>query len=197
MDRSGNASISNRTVPGDGILVMGDENAILCPRKPEHFGIGSTVESGREGALKIYGGFVAQHTGADRIAEVVIGLEPRLQLFRASGMERFARVSEALAQVLRQGRRSSSRSFEAARAGLLQFAPVAFVHVNVVLLRGRFDSLPGRVAFVIADALHLIESCDGVPYMGGVMDRLFAFLGEGELSACHLVSLRFGNFGHT
>jgi hypothetical protein len=53
MDRSGNASISNRTMPGDGILVMGDENAILCPRKPEHFGIGSTVESGREGALKI------------------------------------------------------------------------------------------------------------------------------------------------
>jgi len=98
---------------GHGILVMGDENAILYHREPEDFGVGDTVEFGRKGALKIYGWFVAQHAGADGTAKIVIGLEPRLHLFRASGMELFARVSEALAQVLRQRHRSSSRSFEA------------------------------------------------------------------------------------
>jgi len=56
---------------------------------------------------------VAQHAGTDGTAKIVIGLEPRLHLFRASGMELFARLSEALAQVLRQGHRGPSRSFEA------------------------------------------------------------------------------------
>ena len=92
---------------------MGDENAILYHREPEDFGIWYTVESGRNGALKIYGWLVAQHAGADGTAKIVIGLEPRLHLFRASGMELFARVSKALAQVLRQGHRSPSRSLEA------------------------------------------------------------------------------------
>jgi hypothetical protein len=85
----------------------------LQPSEPEDFGVGDTVESGSNGALKIYGRFAAQHAGADGTAKIVIGLEPRLHLFRASGMELFARVSEALAQVLRQGHRSPSRSFEA------------------------------------------------------------------------------------
>jgi hypothetical protein len=92
---------------------MGDENAILYHRESEDFGVGDTVESGRKGTLKIYGGFVTQHACADGTAKIVIGLEPRLHLFRASGMELFARVREALAQALWQGDRSSSRSFEA------------------------------------------------------------------------------------
>jgi hypothetical protein len=91
---------------------MRDENSSLYHREPQDFGVGDTVEPGRKGALKIYGGFVAQNAGADGIAKIVIGLEPRLHLFRASGMELFARVREASAQVLRQGRRSPSGSFE-------------------------------------------------------------------------------------
>src|SRR6266567_5602169 len=61
---------------------MGDENTILYHRQPKDFGVGDAVESGRQSALEIYGRFVAQHTGADRTAKIVICLEPGLHRFR-------------------------------------------------------------------------------------------------------------------
>ena len=70
---------------------MGDENSTLYHRQPEDFEVGNAVESSREGALEIDGGFVTRHSPANRTAKIVIGLEPGFHLFRMSGMEVFAR----------------------------------------------------------------------------------------------------------
>lgn len=56
---------------------------------------------------------MAQHANADRTAKIVIGLEPRLHLFRVLGMKLFPRGNEALVQVLGKGRRVPSRGGEA------------------------------------------------------------------------------------
>ena len=56
---------------------------------------------------------MAQCACANGIAKIVIGLKPRLHLFRVPGMKLFARGKEALAQVLRKWRRISALDIEA------------------------------------------------------------------------------------
>jgi hypothetical protein len=70
------------------------------------------VESCRNGALEIYGRFVAQNACADGAAKIVIGLKFGLHLLRAPGMKLLPRGNEALAQVLGKGCRVAPRGIE-------------------------------------------------------------------------------------
>src|SRR5690349_4431869 len=58
------------------------------------------------------------------------------------------------------------------------------------------DASPGRVAFIIADALHLIETGNSIAHMRRVVDRLLALPGKGKFIAVDMVALFFAKFGH-
>lgn len=57
--------------------------------------------------------------------------------------------------------------------------PVGLGHCYAVVFGGGFDVGEGLVAFVVGDVFDLVEAGDGVANVGGVVERLFALVGEG------------------
>lgn len=49
-----------------------------------------------------------------------------------------------------------------------KFVPGLFLHIYAEFFGGASDSLPGFVSLTVGNALHLIESGDGVPHVRGV-----------------------------
>jgi hypothetical protein len=80
--------------------------------------------------------------------------------------------------------------------GVRKLMPAGFVHFHIVLLGRVFDALPRFVAFLVRNALHLVEPGDCVADVRGVVDRFFALLGKSELASGDLVSLFFVDFAH-
>src|SRR4051794_29404237 len=65
-----------------------------------------------------------------------------------------------------------------------------------MLLGGALYPAPGCIAFVVANAFHLIEAGDRVAHVAGVVERLLALLRKRELILVELVALGFAKFGH-
>ncbi len=61
---------------------MRDDDAVLSRSKAQNLRIGYSVESRRERALEVDGGFTPQHTNAKRTAKVIVGLESGPHLLR-------------------------------------------------------------------------------------------------------------------
>src|ERR1017187_766881 len=84
----------------------------------------------------------------------------------------------------------------AAHGRLTKFAPVLFVQLNFVFLRGGFDAFPGGVALSVGHPLHLLEAGDGVAHVSSVMDGFFTFLGKGEAFIGDVIAATFSDLGH-
>src|SRR5438094_3968435 len=92
--------------------------------------------------------------------------------------------------------RDSPRMARTRSAGLAsthQLTPAAFAHLDVVPLGRGFDPLPGLLAFAVGDALHLIESGDGVSYVASVVERFLPLLGERKTGVAQIILLGGGH----
>src|SRR5689334_3126285 len=65
-----------------------------------------------------------------------------------------------------------------------------------MLVRSPLDAGPGLVALAVADTLDLVEASDRVADMAGVVERLLALLGKGELVLVEAVALLVAEFSH-
>ena len=61
----------------------------------------------------------------------------------------------------------------------LEFAPAAFLQLDIKLARRGTDTLPCLVAFLVGHAFHLVEPGDGIAYMAGILQRLLALFRKG------------------
>ena len=80
---------------------------------------------------------------------------------------------------------------------LTKFAPILLIQCYFVFLRSRFDPFPGRVAFRIGHALHLLKARDCVADVSSIMDGFFTFLGESEVPLCDMVAASFSDLRPT
>ena len=67
--------------------------------------------------------------------------------------------------------------------------PPGLVQLNAVKLCSRLNALPSGVTFSVSHALYLIEASYGISIMAGVLQRLLALRGEGELACGEGVAL--------
>src|SRR5689334_12433297 len=79
---------------------------------------------------------------------------------------------------------------------LAELAPALFAHLDTVLVGRLLDPTPRRVAFIVADALHLVEAGDRVAHVARVVDRLLALLRKGIFVAVDMIALFFAEFAH-
>src|SRR5947209_9554194 len=79
---------------------------------------------------------------------------------------------------------------------LPDLAPAFFLHFDAVLVGGFLDPPPCRVALIVADAFDLVEAANRVADVAGVVERLLAFFGKGELVLVEAVALLFAEFCH-
>jgi len=67
--------------------------------------------------------------------------------------------------------------------------PVGFGHFYSIVFGCRFDVGKSLFAFVIGHILDLVEACDGVANVGGIVERLFALFRKGVDRGRKLVTL--------
>ena len=70
-----------------------------------------------------------------------------------------------------------------------KFAPVGFGHVDAVVFCGCLDIGEGLFALVVGDVFDLVKAGDGVADVRGIVERLFALVGEGEDGCGEFVAL--------
>src|SRR5580698_5699972 len=66
--------------------------------------------------------------------------------------------------------------------------PVGLLHFDAIVSRSGLDVGEGLLALMVGDAFDLVEPSDRVAYVGGVVQRLFAFVGEGVDGGGEIVS---------
>jgi hypothetical protein len=70
-----------------------------------------------------------------------------------------------------------------------KIVPVGFGHFDTVVFGCGLDVGEGLFALVVGDILDLVETGDGVADVRGVVERLFAFFGEGVDGGGKIVAL--------
>ena len=68
-----------------------------------------------------------------------------------------------------------------------ELLPICLGHLDPEFFRGRLDVVECLLSFGIRYILYLVEAGDGVAYVRGVVERLFAFLREGIGGIAHML----------
>ncbi len=77
-----------------------------------------------------------------------------------------------------------------------EFPPVFLLHIDTVFFRSSRDPFPGGIALGVGHSFHLIEAGYCVADVSCVMDGLFAFFRESEVSIVDMIAGGFFDLGH-